>query len=257
MKPWHREFLELLRHYYAEKKKLNSHYSLRSLARDLNLSPGPTSALIKGTRSWDFSTEWALTVLSRMKLAKEVENRMRVLMGVEDIIPRSRLNESATRDLFSKWYFCDVLTSFDLAPMNRDEIERVAKKIGITSEEASSAIEFLIEKDFLVRDAQGTIHRREEVVQTPDDISSESIVKFHSDQLELAQKALKKIRVQDREFQTLTFAGSSKNMEEMKKEIRLFAEKMAVLMSSTPDNDEVFRFSIQLFPVNFSGDKYV
>lgn len=257
MKPWHREFLELLRHYYAEKKKLNSHYSLRSLARDLKLSPGPTSALIKGTRSWDFSSDWALSVLLKMDLPKDVENRMRVLMGVEDIIPRSRLNESSTQDLFSKWYFCDVLTSFDLAPMNRDDLRNVAKKIGITYAEATSAVEFLIEKKFLSQDSSGVVHRCNEVVQTGDDIANENIVKFHSDQLELAQKALKKIPVHDREFQTLTFAGSSKTMEDMKKEIRVFAEKMAVLMSSNPDNDEVFRFSIQLFPVNFSGDKHV
>lgn len=251
MKPWHKEFLELLRKHYTEKRKVNPNYSLRALARDLKLSPGPTSALIKGTQYWDFSPEWALSVLSNIPLKKETENKLRVMMGFTDSLPRVHLTEEQTETLFSKWYYIDVLMFFDLAPSDEDKVAQISHRLGLTENEAAQAIEFLLSKKFLTKNETGISRNRDDVVETSDGITNKVIENFHADHLGLAQKALRSLPVERREFQTLSFAGKASQLEELRQEIRLFTEKIAVLMSQETDNDEVYRFSIQLFPMNF------
>jgi uncharacterized protein (TIGR02147 family) len=255
MKIWHKEFISLLRSHYEEKKTADPKYSLRSLARDLGLSAGPTSALIKGTRSWDFSPEWALRVISKMNVKKDVETRFRVMMGVRDH-SRSSLDENQMTHLLSRWYHSDVLTSFDLKPPYRGNVDFLSNRLGVSPAEIEESIQFLLEKGFLQRDGSGSICRSSDVVETADDISNEAIEKFHRENLALAMQMVSKESVKQREFQSITFSGSSAMMDELRKEIRSFSERVAVLMSKEQANDEIFHFSVQLFPVNLGGDKH-
>lgn len=254
MKPWQSEFLKVFRDYFQAKKESDPQVSIRSLARDLNISPGPASALLKGSRTWDFSSAWVLSVIERMELRADVKNRLLVLMDEGAKVSRKKIDENQEHPFLSRWYYSAIVTAADLKSEEKTSAV-LSRKLGISIDELEEAKSFMAENKMITLNDDGTFQRCDEVLETGDDIPSQHIRQFHVDNLNLCQQALTDISRELREFQAITFTGNKKNLDLVKTEIRNFVEKVAVLMNDEKENDEIYRFSMQLFPVDFGSNQ--
>lgn len=256
MVQWQEEFLVTLRNYYALQRSKNPRYSMRALASHLGTAPGPTSALIKGTAVWNISPEWALKVIEKMNLKSTEKNRFRVLVGENPRLNVQKIDLSAEVEdsIICHWAYWPVLVHFEMTP-NEVHISHIAKRLDITETEIIAIIEDLRQREFLIKLENGKYRRNSERVDHNDDIFSLAARAMHRKSLGLAQKAIEAIPASAREFQTLTIAGNSETLPQVKDEIRRFADKIALLTKQGGGNDQVYRFSIQLFPVNFGDFK--
>lgn len=253
MNKWQDEFLTLLRNYYTSQRNKNPRYSMRALAQQLGTAPGPTSALIKGSKVWNISPEWALTVLDKMNIKSTQKNRLRVLMGEKPKINKQNLPDIEGLAL-SHWAYWPILACIEMSSPQQDAAV-IATKLGISLDEVQAITKDLLARGFVVRDEDGNLQRSAEVLETADDILSLAAKHMHETNLQIAQKALDKIPAAEREFQTLTVAGSSQALTQIKQEIRAFTDKVAWILNQDNSNDQVYRFSVQLFPVNFGDFK--
>lgn len=230
-------------------------YSMRALARQLQIAPGPMSALLKGSKVWNISEEWAAAVLDKMKLKPAQRKRMMALMGLKPPSEGTQIPQNLSGLSVDHWAYWPVLCCFDVPELARSK-SKIAERLRLNADEVTHIISDLERRRFLVRDENGHLRRPVEYLATTDDISSDSIRLLHKINLDLAKEALRTVPVQEREFQTLTVAGSSETLQEIKKEIRDFTERIAHLINRDQGNDRVFRISVQLFPVD-SGENNV
>lgn len=249
MAHWQDDFLNLLREYYQNQKRKNPRYSMRALAKHLEIAPGPTSALIKGSKVWNISEEWAVGVLAKMNLKPTQRKRILARMGIKSSGVEIKRIEDLSGLAIDHWAYWPVLCCYDVPALANSE-NKIAQKLGVTNTEIKMIVQDLLRRHFLTKEADGTIKRPVEYLATTDDISSETIRLLHKSNLDLAKKALEQVPVLQREFQTITVAGSSETIQEIKKEIRDFTDKLAHILNRDQGNDHVFRLSVQLFPVD-------
>lgn len=247
---WQDEFLILLRQYYSSQRNKNPRYSMRALAQQLGTAPGPTSALLKGSKVWNISPEWAIGVLDKMNVKLSKKNRIRVLIGETPIVTTKSIPQKIDGLAVSHWAYWPILVYFEMKPRT-SEPEPIAKKLGISVAQVSNIIADLLQRGFLLKDSDGNLQRCSEALESANDILSLAAKNMHRDNLEVAKRSLEIVPTSAREFQTLTVAGSSSMINEIKQEIRTFTDRMAWLLNKEDENDTIYRFSIQLFPVNF------
>lgn len=243
---WHEKFAELLKEDLEQLKKKNPRFSFRAYAKRLKVSPGSLHDFLHKQRHSVFSKETALELLDRLTLDEIHRMRFLAQVGKTPEIQRSTLSPTA-QQLFRNPSTLQVLFSFDL-PASEHRPDRIAARIGADEETVRRIIQQLRDRDLLAPDASGQLRRTQRYFTSSDGITSDDIRAFHRANLQLAEAALERLPVTERDFTALTFAGTAEQMEELKREIRALHDKAEALMSGEGKR-AVYRLSIQLFPV--------
>jgi uncharacterized protein (TIGR02147 family) len=131
--------------------------------------------------------------------------------------------------------------------------ELIAQKLRLSSQDVQTIVDDLAQRGFLTLDELGRPQTPLENLATVNDVPSAAVVRLHKAHLDLAKLAVEKLPPMQREFQTLTLSGSSAAMVQIKNEVRAFSERVAHILNKDKENDQVFRFSVQLFPMEM-GD---
>ena len=119
--------------------------------------------------------------------------------------------------------------------------------------QASSAIERLLKLD-LLEEKNNSIVPTGIALKTPTDIENSSL-KIHTAQsLDMARESLFRDEVNIRDFSTITMAIDPDSLGDAKKMIREFRKKMMNKLERK-NQKEVYKLSIQLFPLSHQEDK--
>lgn len=251
---WHPLFVQAVKNDYSTRKLKRPHLSLRSYAPKIGLSSGALSDLLKQRKTWKISPERAREVLSHLQISSAEKNRILVLMGVAPLHSRQTLAEEEYR-ILTKWTYLAVLSSFDLPP-HLSTPEAIGRRLGLAETVISEIIDYLIDKNLLIKDGN-SIRRPSAFLESEDNIRPNSpppknvLLEHHKGNLELAQRSLYEHASHERDFTSLTFAGNSTQLDYLRTEIRKLYAKASSLTSSKSVPDQVFRLSIQLFPLEF------
>ncbi|MFZ4403931.1 MAG: TIGR02147 family protein [Pseudobdellovibrionaceae bacterium] len=248
---WREEFLKIFRNQFRELKKRNPRCSVRMFAKQIGLSPGPTSELLKGSRQWKFSEAWAKKVIDKLQLDEATKNHLLLLMGENVEIPKTLLEAEKSITL-SDWTYYPVLMSLDL-PSPYNKTEQIAKRLGLSEDKVHQVLAELLDNGFIIKDEFGHYERRSLFWQSTNDIPNFRIKDFHNKNLSLISRAIDKISTDHRDLQVLTFVGDLEKIKLAKKEIRSFVEKVTAIMNSKNENDQVFQLAVSLFPFDFEG----
>ena len=127
----------------------------------------------------------------------------------------------------------------------------IAERIGITEVKVSEAIDRLIRLDMLT-EKNGKLTRNHPAYRTTDDVADVSVRKSHFQTLELAQKSLEEDSLDIRDFSWLTMAVKKSRIKEMKEFTRKFQNEFVAQFGHDADADEVYRMSMQMFPLTKS-----
>jgi len=252
---WETAFQQVLREQYAlYLEKTGRASALRSFANQIDLSPSSTSELLSGKLSWHLRPSRAQLILDRLELLPEVRDRLLRLMSVDVQGGRSELRR-ADYDLLTNWVYPAVLFSYELGPEHRT-VSGVATRLGLAEKTVWEITENLLSRGLIERDGEDKFKRTQAFWTTTDNIPDSVIEEHHRSNLDLAKQALDELTVDERDFTSLTFAGTSDGLATLKKEIRKLYELALALMRNSDTNTEVYRMSVQVFPIKSkNGDR--
>jgi uncharacterized protein (TIGR02147 family) len=189
--------------------------------------------------------------------AKEFDEREKFLQNLEEIRKRTNFYKLDKKqyEYIKAWYFLvlrEIATLYDW----KDDYKKLARMVRppISTEEARSAIEILLEIGLLKKDDAGRYH------QNSASLNLEGVPKFLLTNLkkELIMRGADAIQVIDKSerftaFSTLTM---SKDSFDFACEVLEDARRKIIGKSLNDSNpDKVFEMNVMLFPVSYSVNK--
>lgn len=252
---WQQDFIQLLKTTFEKAREKNPKYSLRAFAKKAGVSSGALSSLFRGAIDWKLSKKRARRILDALNLEPEDRNRMLALMGEAPDRPVAQL-PADDYELMTDWTFAPIWITFDLPPEFRRP-ELIAQRLQIDVAKVESVIAELRRRGLLVVGEDGHLHRPANFMMTSDGIPSEAIRRFHASSLEIASVHAPPLPVSDRDLRSLTFVGSKENLETLRTEIAALVQRAGALMDAGPKNENVYRLTVALFPLDFRDPQEV
>ncbi len=239
-----RLFRDLLKAHIKEIQQRNPAFSLRSFARKTKISPGAVHEILKGQRA--LSPEMAKKIVSTLQLSETERASFDEAIDGTDV-ERILLPDEA-EELIQNWKYFAILSFFELdEPVTTPE--EVSRRLGISATESRKYFDYLEKFGFVTRDSQGAYQHSGQQWATRDGVPSTLLRQVHKDGLSLAENALESVPVDERDFYSLTFAGSPGKLKIAKKEIRKFCDKLERTMGRGPI-ESVYKLSLQLIPLD-------
>jgi uncharacterized protein (TIGR02147 family) len=242
---------------------VNPRFSMRAFARTLGLSPAFLSKLLRGQKG--LSTRNALAIADRLGYSDDETARFCQLVqlsAIRDSRLRDRIEAGSEggRDRhdfvplgldefhsIADWHHYAILELLETRDA-RSEAGWIAARLGIRRDEAESALERLTRLGLIV-ERRGRLVKAERYVATPSEIPSGALREFHTQQLELAKRALGERAIGERDITGVTIAIDPAKLEEAKAEVRRFRRRLARLLDGSGPT-EVYHLAIQLYPLS-------
>ncbi|MGZ3652376.1 MAG: TIGR02147 family protein [Bdellovibrionota bacterium] len=225
-----------------ERCRQNPKYSLRALARNLDLEPSLLSKLLAGKRP--VTPRMAARISDRLGLApSEAQRYARGAAGAEF--------RQVTEDQFrviSEWYHFPILELLQVSGFTFT-CANVAKALGLNVIEARDAIERMERLGLIGK--SGTrwklLHQHNSTVGSAP--TSASLRKQQRQVLEKAIHALDETDPADRDQSTVTMAIDKRRLPAAKEKLKTFRRELCAFLESGSSRQEVYMLSLSLFPV--------
>lgn len=251
---------------YFERKKLSfPHYSLRALARDLNISPAYASTIMSGKKPIPLNQLQAFIKLLELDdiailqlknaLYPEAKKDLPANDNQLDITDLDFINkykplDKKKYDILNNWYNIAIL---DLTTCEGFESSPVwiSKKLKISQLETEIAIENL-KRHKLLQEIDGKLQKVELKIRFPTKISQTVVRKFHK---EMIKKAYDEIstKTEDADFEHRLILGSTFAVNESKIGVlkEIIQKALYEVSSSATDGpcQSVYQLNIQFFPL--------
>lgn len=248
---WEKKFAAVLREQFAVIKSANPRFSMRAFAKKLDLSIGTMSDLLNDKAT--ITADRAAKVLNELKVGARERNELLLMMNKQPIIDKKDLPDDLYA-MITDWQNRMILFSFDLEEPNRD-VTVLSKKLRMSVSDINEIIKGFVSKGLLSRDQDGKISRNQEIWASSDGRPNKSLINLHTSSLKMSLEVFPTIPTEKRDVSTINFAGCPEKLDEVRKEIRKFYEKVLVIMESGP-RTEVYQFSMQLLPLAYhEGEK--
>lgn len=260
----------LLKQFLERKKKINSQYSLRAMARDLKVSPSYLSEVFSGKKRvpllWlkPISKILSLDEVAVEELKSSVLREHLKGSGLEELYsagsPRksakSKLNhvqplDPKKQNLLSKWYYVAILDYLSLD--NRDKsISKIARAFDLSTAAVRDAISILNNLDLIAIDKNGIPYKKVQHIRFPVKKSEPLIRQYHSQMMEKAKNLMFAETSNDAYAERLivgtTIAANLKNLNKIRQRL---AEFMAEISQDFTEGEctDIYQLNIQLFPL--------
>lgn len=224
------------------RKSFTASYSIRKFAQDLQISPAQLSQLISEKRN--------ITDKIMVKISKSLElsfSETKQLRGSKEARSTKKELREDHFKLISDWYHFAILSLSEIKGTKADP-RYLSKRLGISAEEANESLFRLRRLGLIKIHDDGTFEQVQKDLHIESKTKSESIQKYHAQNLRLAEYKLKTISLEKREFGNMTMAIDTGKLGRAKALISQFKDDMAELLESG-NKKEVYQLSIQLFPL--------
>jgi uncharacterized protein (TIGR02147 family) len=245
-------YQEILASELLNRKRLNSKFSLRALARDLDVSAGHLSSIIHGKKS--LTRMQASKIVAKLGLSPNDKTRFLASAFPEILqtktsreIKMSLIREDEFR-LISEWYHFAILSLGATSP-NTAHPGWIAKRLGISEIQAIDGLGRLKRLKLITTFKDGSFKQTGRPLTTTDDIPSAAIKRYHKQNLELAMIKLDSISVDKREYGAMTMAINPAKLKKAKRMIRDFQDQLWQELR-VGKKKLVYTFSAQFFPVS-------
>jgi hypothetical protein len=249
----------------------NNAYSLRSFARDLDITSSWLSEVLNGKKGMSedkagiMATSLGLSSVERklfqlsVKAAHARSRKDRLLAQKE--LSNFEQGKSSLQKMsvdgfqpFSEWYFLPLLEMSELTECEHTP-EWFAKKLNLSVTLTTDALKRLIAGKQMIYE-NGKFHASHTESSTTFDIPSAAIKKFHQQMMSQAERALTEQPVQQREFTNMTLAFEGDRVEDAQRFIRKFQQEFAEQFypDKAQQKDSVYQLSIQFFRLDQKGN---
>lgn len=228
----------------------NPSYSLRSFARNLHLSPGALSEILKGRRELSLRSVSAvakaigLNASEAKHLLRLAQNAKAEKAGEHEILKGPNLNadqrilSEQIFSLVSEWYHFAILNLLECEDFKWSAVW-ISSRLGISRIQAQMAMDLLLRLR-MVEMKSGRYQGTSEHVVSSSEIPSEAIRKYHQQILNKASVALEAQAVAEREFSGIGLALDAALIPAIKKEIAEFQDRLIGKYSRGKKRDVYF-----------------
>ncbi|MFZ4715018.1 MAG: DUF4423 domain-containing protein [Bacteriovoracaceae bacterium] len=239
------DLVELLNIEFDRKCEKNSSYSLRAYARDLGVQAATLSHVMRRKRV--ASPEFKKKIYLGLKLSFE---QKKFLEGQGDDIARFNQRDLDLFISLSEWYF-DAICELVRVKGFQSSHSYVARRLGISEEEASSSIKRLFELGLLKETPNKTwVDSNENSIVYGGDQTHFALQKLQRQLLEKAIEALETIPKKEREQASMVMAINKKDLPEAREKIKSFHQDLCKLMQRpNRESDEVYQLVTAFFPL--------
>lgn len=258
------DYTDILKEKLMLKKEMNSNYSMRAFARDLNIPASNLSLILKKRRG--ISLQTATNICKSLKLNKEETEHFidKVLVSgkfskEEKNIASKRIQsreetsskqvlKTETFDVISNWYYFAILESAEVSD-NQINIDTVSKRFGLDKKTSSKALKTLNKLGLLKKSGKNYLSTGAQL-ETTTDIPSTSIQKFNIQMLKKATQAVTEQDVTCRDLSTLTIAINDSDINFVKDEIKKFKNSLDTKLMKRAKKkgaNKVYSFCSQFF----------
>ncbi len=245
------------------RRKANSSYSLRAMARDLEIDSSNLSAIINGKRGLPprraefIAKKLSLTAFEKSQF---INSSYKKKYKLDELNSGERgchiVDEELHYDLIAKWEYFAIFELLKTKNDNKIDCEWISKRLGISQDKTWNVIKTLEHLGFISTD-ENNFQLLAESLETTFDVSSEALKTSHKESLELAEEKLNEVEIMMRDFSSLTIAINSNQIPVIKTLIREFQDKIYNLIDqSDMEKNEVYMLGTQFFPLT-KNDKEV
>jgi len=253
---------------YQQKKSINTRYSLRAYARDLEIGHSTLIGVLKNKRY--FSYKLAEKISEKMRLNKNMKYLFLNSVAREK---KSNGNQKIEKEFFhylkvqpnehngstlklsnqngkilSQWHYYAIL-ELTLVSDFESNAQWIAKRLNINTELVYESIDHLFTLG-LLKNIEGRWTKTFLHFTGPDKTTTNQYLRQR--QLQILQKsslALEKISIERRSHNAMTLAINTDKLAIAKEEIRKFLFKMCELLE-VDERKEVYELQVSLFPLS-------
>ena len=242
-----------LKMYFNRKKKASPGFSMRSLARRLDVSASFLSRVLSGKKAIppELLKKLALALdvepeLLSMKAPKALKKAPEVNHAIDDWA----MADMQATQVLRNWYNVPIvvmmtLENFDGSP------ETIARRLGLSKTTTEVALRELVSLG-LVQKVGERFEKTESKLRITSSKSISVIRKFHDEMLEKSQQLLRQAGNED-DFQRrlitgITVSASPEKIQEAKGRLAEFLHELANDLIASPGT-EVYHLAAQLFPL--------
>lgn len=258
------DYRQYLKSVLVERMGSNGSYSLRALARDIEVNPSHLSSIHRGEKN--LSLDAAARVAGRLGLdhreteyfcclveyaqTKNLDRKDALLEKLNRLsLKRKVTNVSVDRfKLISDWYHLPILEMVELSDFPFSA-ESVSERLGITKFEASVAIDRLERLKLIQKSDDGTYKKTHDNLVFESDLPSDALRHFHSQMLKKAEKSLTDQSPQEKYVGSQTFSIHPDTLPEARKVIESAMDRLVELFDQEAHPTEVYHLGFQLFRI--------
>lgn len=238
----------ILREELARRQHRNPSYSLRALARDLNLPRTTISDVIQGKRRLSKASIERIQkklVLEASEIERLTKESQSEWFEIKNENSRRTLEDDEFR-IISSWYFFAILNLARL-PANQARSSWIAARLGLPAATCREALKVLTKLE-LLRIEDGRMIRTAAPLQTRAEVPSRYVRDQQRQFLEIAAESLDNVPIGEREVSATTMAIVSSRVPKAKKMILKFRRKLADFLTEGGSPDSVYTLGTQLVP---------
>lgn len=232
---------------YSLKKAQNSSFSLRAFGKKIGVSSGALTEILQGKRRVTRAT--AVRILENLNFSGE-----EIKMFVDGKVKKSaRTYADLSLDhyeIIATWQYLSLLNFLEL-PNETHSTKNISKRMGLTLKKTEDLLKRLLRLG-MIEKKEDRFYRTFLRYQTSEDIVNAAIKKYHRQTLELSEKALDKVAVDERDFSSIILKVHPKNLSRIKKKIRDFQDELSEEMDND-DPREIYHLNVHLYPVTKRG----
>ncbi len=258
-------YRDFLRDYYLSRKKTSPSFSYLLFARKVGFgSKSFLPHVIEGKRD--------LTQDSIFRIGHGLELDPMCMAYFEDLVAFNQSKDADQRAHFfrrltshkkatkarhilrselkflSNWYHStiwELVTIYDF----KEDFAALGKAVHprISAAHAEESVTLLLELGMIRKEKQGYV-QSDRRLTTGDEVRSQTVQKFHSQNLRLAEIALDKIDPADREISCVVAGLSKAGFETIKRKIQIFRKELADVMAQDTRSENVYHINFQVFP---------
>ena len=267
------DYRRYLADFFAERKRLNKHFSLRMLAEragfkardylmrvmrgDRNLSLEGAGKLSEFFRFSEKQAEYfhALVQFNQARTTSEKEQCFARLSAIQKYGAHQKLRQDQFEYL-TAWYHSalrSLLPVLEPHPQadGGEDWERVGKLLdpAITPKQARDSVDLLLRLGLLARDAKGRYAVQEPALTTGDEVAALGVAGFHRATMELAKRSIDRHPPTARDISGLTMSVSQDGFRRIKSELRAFRKRVQAIASADVGEDMVYQLNLHLIPL--------
>lgn len=261
------DYRQYLKDWYAEKKQVSKHFSLRMLAErsgfkardyllrvmrgDRNLSLDGADKLSNFFRFSEKQAEYFknLVQFNQAPNTLEKERCWQRLSEIQKYGAHQRLRADQF-EYFSSWYHSALRSLLPVMDCG-DDWERVARLLDppISPKQAKDSVELLLRLGLLERAGRGQYTVSQPALSTGDEIASLAVAGFHKSTMELVKRSIDRHPAPARDISGVTMSISGEGFQRIKSEIRAFRKKIMAIASEDRAEDMVYQLNLHLIPL--------
>jgi uncharacterized protein (TIGR02147 family) len=263
------DFRVYLQYYYEEKKRNNVHFSFQYLTQRAGftnrgflfniiygkkyLSKPNTAKLSKALNHTKEEAEYFENIVAAAQTKKE-EVREYYLQKAQQI---HNVTEAATRlirkdqeEFYAKWHHSAIRALVDQYSFNGDYAS-LGRKLSpsITAAQAKRSILLLERLGLITKEEDGNYRITDKRIKAGDEISQTVKDRFHRECIALALKKVNDHTPVTHILSSITLGISQKTYEKIRKETRIFKDKIKELAENDKQADRVYQYQLMFYPL--------